>query len=126
LDNTCLNISIYCVPGISNKYTLGRKSLAKLILRQLAKNPEKGYKPLGKQDARDILFRLTLELYGYTFVAKGTIIVFTTNLEHKGLVYRCLDEVQGELILVYLGNISFVRPYFLDVRVRIVHMLLML
>jgi len=36
-----------------------------------------------------------------------------------------LDEVQGKLIPVYLGNISLVRPYFLDVGVRIVHMLLM-
>jgi hypothetical protein len=36
-----------------------------------------------------------------------------------------LDEVQGELIPVYLGNISLVRPYFLDFGVRIVHMLLM-
>ena len=36
-----------------------------------------------------------------------------------------MNEVQGELIPVYLGNISLVRPYFLDVRVKIVHMLLM-
>jgi hypothetical protein len=36
-----------------------------------------------------------------------------------------LDEVQGELIPVYLGNISLVRPYFLDIGVRPVHILLM-
>jgi hypothetical protein len=39
------------------------------------------------------------------------------------LYYRHLDE--REFIPVYLGNISLVRPYFLYVRVRIVHVLLM-
>jgi hypothetical protein len=68
---------------------------------------------------------LTLEWYGYTFVAKGTVTAFKAKLKHEGLIYRHLDEVQGELIPVYLGNISLVRPYFLDVGVRIVHMLLM-
>jgi hypothetical protein len=47
------------------------------------------------------------------------------KLKHEGLVYKHLDKVQGELILVYLGNISLVHPYFLDVGVRIVYMLLM-
>jgi len=70
-------------------------------------------------------FRLTLESYRYTFVAKGTVMAFKGKLKHEGLVYRHLDEVQGELIPVYLGNISLVRPYFLDFGVRIVYMLLM-
>ena len=53
------------------------------------------------------------------------MIVFKAKLQHEGLVYQHLNKVQGELILVYLRNISLVCPYFLDVRVRIVHMLLM-
>ncbi|CAG8981850.1 hypothetical protein HYALB_00014002 [Hymenoscyphus albidus] len=52
---------------------------------------------------------MTLESYGYTFVAKGTVTAFTAKLKHEGLVYRHLDEVQGKLIPVYLGNISLVR-----------------
>ena len=78
------------------------------------------------QGARGALFRLTLELYGYTFVVKGTVTAFTAKLKYEGLVYRHLDEDQGELIPVYLRNISLVCPYFLDFGVRIVHMLLML
>ncbi|SLM39820.1 Protein kinase-like domain [Lasallia pustulata] len=50
---------------------------------------------------------------------------FKAKLKHEGLVYRHLNEVQGELIPVYLGNISLIRPYFLDSGVRIVQMLLM-
>jgi hypothetical protein len=68
---------------------------------------------------------LTLDSYGYTFVAKGTVRAFKACLKHEGLVYHHLNEVQGNLIPVYLGNISLKRTYFLDFRVRIVHMLLM-
>ena len=41
------------------------------------------------------------------------------------MVYQHRYKVQGELIPVYLGNISLVRPYFLNVGVRIVHILLL-
>jgi hypothetical protein len=62
--------------------------------------------------------------YGYTFAAKGTVKAFKAKLKHEGLVYQHLNEVQGLLVPVYLGNISLACPYFLDVGVRIVHMLL--
>ena len=104
---------------------LGRKSLARQMSRQVAEDPKNGCVPLGKQDTRGTLFRLTLEWYGYTFVAKGTVTAFEAKLNHEGLIYRHLDEVLGKLTPVYLGNISLVRPYLLDVGVRIVHMLLM-
>jgi hypothetical protein len=87
-----------------NHHALGKKSLAKYILRKLAEKPDNGCEPLGKQGARGALFRLTLESYGYTFVAKGTLMAFKAELKYEGLVYRHLDEVQGELIPVYLGN----------------------
>jgi hypothetical protein len=125
LDEACPNVNAHRAHGAGNEHALGRKSLAKLILRQLAEDPDDGCEPLGKQGARDALFGLTLEWYGYTFVAKGTVTAFEAKWKHEGLVYEHLDKVQGELIPVYLGNISLVRPFFLDVRVRIVHMLLM-
>jgi hypothetical protein len=125
LDNACPNVNVHQGHGTGNKHALGRKSLAKLMLRQLAEDPDNGCEPLRKQGARGTLFKLTLESYGYTFVAKGTVTAFKAKLKHEGLVYRHLDEVQGELIPIYLGNISLVHPYFLDFGVRIVHMLLM-
>jgi hypothetical protein len=125
LDDACPNVNTHRAYGAGNYHALGRKSLAKRMLRQLAENLDNGCEPLGKQGARGALFRLTLESYGYTFVAKGTVTAFKAKLKHEGLVYRHLDEAQGELIPVYLGNISLVRPYFLDIGVRIIHMLLM-
>jgi hypothetical protein len=71
-------------------------------------------------------FRLTLEPNGYTFITKGNITVFKAKLKYEGLVYRYLDEAQGELIPVYLGNISLVRPYFLNIGVRIIYILFIL
>ncbi|KAH8751831.1 hypothetical protein BGZ57DRAFT_934347 [Hyaloscypha finlandica] len=125
LDNACPNVSSHRAHRARSHHALERKSLAKLMSRQLAENPDNGCEPLGKQGARGALFRLTLEWYGYTFVAKGTVTAFKAKLRHECLVYRHLDKVQGELIPVYLGNIPLVRPYFLDVGVRIIHMLLM-
>ena len=125
LDDACPNVNAHRAYGAGNHHALERKSLAKLMLRQLAENPDNRCEPLGKQGARGALFKLTLESYRYTFVAKGTVTAFEAKLKHEGLVYQHLDEVQGELIPVYLGNVSLVRPYFLDFGVRIVHMLLM-
>lgn len=50
-------------------------------------------------------------------------MVFKAKLKHEDLVYRHLDE--REFIPVYLGNIALIRPYFLDVGVKTVRMLLM-
>jgi hypothetical protein len=87
LDNACPNVSAHRAYRAGNHHALGRKSLAKLMLDQLAENPNNGCKPLGKQGAYSALFRLTLELYRYTFVAKGTIMAFKGKLKHEGLVY---------------------------------------
>jgi hypothetical protein len=57
------------------------------MLCQLAQDPDIGYEPLRKQGACSALFRLTLDLYRYTFVAKGTVAAFKADLKHKGLVY---------------------------------------
>jgi hypothetical protein len=105
---------------------LGQKSLAKLILYQFAQDPDNGYKLFGKQDTCSILFRLILELYRYIFATKKTIIVFITKLKHESLVYRYLDKIQEEFILVYLRSSFFSYLYFLDFGVRIIQILLML
>jgi hypothetical protein len=97
LDDACPNVKAHRAHGARNYHALGRKSLTKLMSRQLAKNPDDGCEPLGKQGARGALFRLTLEGYGYTFVGKGTMMAFEAKLKHEALVYQHLDAVQGEL-----------------------------
>jgi hypothetical protein len=87
LDDACPNVGAHRAHGTGNHHALGRKSLMKLMLRQLAQDPDNGCEPLGKQGARGALFRLTLEWYRYTFVVKGTMTAFIAKLKHKGLVY---------------------------------------
>ncbi|KAH6672621.1 hypothetical protein B0J14DRAFT_77847 [Halenospora varia] len=125
LDEACPNVSAHRVYGNSNRHAMDQKTLSQHMQHQLEENLDNGCEPLGKQGARGALFKLTLDSHGYTFVAKGTVEAFIPNLKHERRVYRHLNEVQGELIPVYLGNISLVNPYFLDFGVRIVHMLLM-
>ena len=47
------------------------------------------------------------------------------DLRHEGKVYRQLEDLQGTAIPVCLGDIDLVEWYYLDVGVRILHMLLM-
>jgi hypothetical protein len=106
LDGACPNISTHRAIGAGNHHGLDQKTLAQLMLCQLAQDPDNGCEPLGKQGARGALFKLTLDTYGYTFVAKGTVRAFKANLKHEGVVYQHLNELQGELVPDYLGNIS--------------------
>lgn len=125
LDDACPNVAAHRAQGTNNLHALERKTLAQRIRHQLEENLDHGCEPLGKQGARGALFKLTLDSHGYTFVAKGTVEAFIPHLKHEGRIYRHLASSQGDLIPVYLGNISLVDPYFLDFGVRIVHMLLM-
>jgi hypothetical protein len=109
----------------SNCHIFDQKTLSQHIRHQLEENLDSGCEPLGEQGARGALFKLTSDLYGYTFVAKGTVEAFIPDLMHEKEVYQHLNKLQEEVIPVYLGNISLVKPYFLDFRIRIVHMLLM-
>ena len=95
------------------------------MLRQLDRTLDEDCEPLGKQGARGALFRLTLQSYGYVFVAKGTVLAFTRNLNYEARVYDHLQDLQGDVIPVYLGSVDLKKRYFLDVGVQIVHMLFM-
>jgi hypothetical protein len=55
LDDACPNISAHRIHVAGNKHALGRKPLAKIMLRQLAEDSDNGFKPLRKQGARGAL-----------------------------------------------------------------------
>ncbi|KAL8922521.1 MAG: hypothetical protein Q9172_003528 [Xanthocarpia lactea] len=72
-----------------------------------------------------LLFKITSESHGYTFVGKGNIDVFVSDLKHEGVVYNRLRSLQGESIPVYLGNIDLIKRKWYEYGMRILHMLLM-
>ena len=81
--------------------------------------------PLGKQGARGALFKISLVSHGYTFVAKGSVEAFVIDLRHEGRAYDRLQSLQGSAIPVCLGNMDLEKTYFLDVGVKIIHIMLM-
>ena len=96
-----------------------------LLEVQLRQNRSDACQPLGKQGARGALFMVTLTSYGYTLLAKGTVLAFVKDLRHEAEVYRLLMTVQGVYVPVCLGNIDLNKPYYYDAGICIIHMLLL-
>ena len=61
----------------------------------------------------------------YTVVGKGKAKAFVPDLLHEGEIFKRLARLQRTAVLVYLGNINLKEWYYLDVGVRIQHILLM-
>ena len=123
LDRNCPNASLH--PRLGEKHAVGRSKFLDLVQKQLAGDLDHNCEPLGLQGARGALFRITLASHGYVFVGKGTVQAFVPDLLHEGKIYRRLAKLQGTAVPVYLGNIDLKEWYYLDVGVRILHMLLM-
>ena len=99
-------------------------SFKRCLLAQLHLTLDDEIEPLHIQGARGALFKITLASHGYTLVAKGTVETFKPDLLHEGRMYRCIQQLQGDVIPVYLGNVDLQgRCYYLDVGVHIVHMM---
>ncbi|KAI9670773.1 MAG: hypothetical protein M1817_003884 [Caeruleum heppii] len=109
----------------TDQHSIRGNTFTRLVQQQLSEDLDHNCAPLGLQGARGALFRITLASHGYTFVAKGTVKAFVSDLKHEGMMYRKLGNLQGEAVPVYLGNIDLDYCYYLDVGVRIVHMVLM-
>lgn len=123
LDKDCPNVASH--RRATDQHAILGSELPRLVKRQLSNDLDHHCTPLGKQGARGALFKITLVSHGYTFVAKGTVTAFIPDLQHEGRMYRLMRNIQGNAIPVHLGNIDLSRCYFLDFRVKIVHMMLM-
>ena len=123
LDRNCPNASLH--PSVGEKHAVGRLRFLDLVQKQLAGDLDHDCEPLGLQGARGALFKITLASHGYVFVGKGTVQAFVPDLLHEGRIYRRLASLQGTAVPVYLGNIDLKEWYYLDLGVRILHMLLM-
>lgn len=110
------------------RHTIDHTEFLDLLWDQLQRSLDDGITPLGQGGARGVLFKVTLLVYGYTFVSKGTIRVFTKDLEHEAAVYKRLQPVQGMHVPVFLGCIdlrAMNRIYYYDHRVYVVFMMFM-
>jgi hypothetical protein len=125
LDKTCPNLQAHRCGTTLNRHRLNIASFRRLLEEQLSQDMDHNCEPMLKQGARGALFRITLASHGYVFVGKGTVEAFLPDLRHEGQIYKLLRRVQGLATPVHLGNIDLKRTYYLEVGVRIIHMLLM-
>ena len=109
----------------SNQHRLNRQTFLNLLHKQLERNRDDDCYPLGKQGARGALFKVTLTSHGYTVAAKGTVAAFVKDLQHERQVYQRLTDIQGICVPVCLGSLDLARPYYYDIGVLIVHMMIL-
>jgi hypothetical protein len=77
-----------------------------LLRKQLGRTLDDGVVSLGRQDARGVLFQVTLLAYGDTFVNKATTSKFVRELEHEAKVYERLRPLPGVCVPVFLGAVD--------------------
>lgn len=123
LDRDCPNAAFH--PEIDGRHRVTQSDFLELVQKQLAEDLDHNCEPLNLQGARGALFRITLVSHGYVFVGKGTVHAFVPDLLHEGRIYQQLEAIQGKAVPVCLGNIDLLEIYYLDLRVYILHMLLM-
>ncbi|KAK3933956.1 hypothetical protein QBC46DRAFT_400895 [Diplogelasinospora grovesii] len=133
LDENCPNVSSHRTVAGGTQHPITASDLTCLIQEQLQRYRDcEPLEKYGKHGARGTLFKLSLSLYRYTFVGKGTVSENVRYLLHEADVYRRLKALQGKAVPVFLGNIDLVTPYNLTARhayyfagAKIAHMLLM-
>ncbi|KAI9828987.1 MAG: hypothetical protein M1832_000010 [Thelocarpon impressellum] len=107
------------------RHQIDLESFLERLRQQLERTLDSDCEPMGMDGARGALFRVTMVSHGYTLVAKGTVEVFVTDLRHEEAVYRRLEALQGVHVPVCLGSIGLTYPYYYEIGVRIVHMMLL-
>ncbi|KGQ04675.1 hypothetical protein BBAD15_g10076 [Beauveria bassiana D1-5] len=127
LDKNCPNVRSHNVKG-GTKHLINVTSLVHLMAGQLRRDPYEcchALDGLGKRGSTGVLFRLEMAPLGYTFVGKGTVNEHLSILKHECKIYQRLSGLQGEVVPVHLGIVSFARGYILTGGDRVVHMMLM-
>ena len=123
VDSDCPNIGLH--RPLNRHHSINAGELIRLIREQLAADPEQGCKPLGLQGARGALFRIILLSHGYVLVAKGTVRAFVPDILREAKIYQYLEALQGTAVPICFGHIGLRHRYYLDLGVKISHMLLL-
>ncbi len=123
-DRNCPNTELHRQGKKVRTHLHNMELFIEMVWRQLATTLNGNCMKLGKQSARGALFKVTLAWNHDAFVGKATRDIFVLDLKHEGRIYDLLRSVKGKNFPVYLGNIDLRRPWH-DLRVKLIHMLLM-
>lgn len=128
LDLCCPNASVHKQTSTSDRHPITKKELCCFLETQLHQSLDQNCECLDKYGLFGdigVLFKITLNRYGYTFVAKGVQKANEHDLEHEINVYTHLSHLQGTIVPVCLGKISLSRPYPLVSMAKVTRMMLM-
>ncbi|TWU70360.1 hypothetical protein ED733_000046 [Metarhizium rileyi] len=129
LDDGCPNVSLHRIQGDGGlRHPITAEKFTRLVGERLREDPYRDCSALdgkGKMGSVGVLFRLELRPYGYTFVAKGTILGGLKYLEHECRVYMRLDTLQGWAVPVNFGLVHLDKGYILPGALWVIHMMLM-
>ncbi|OTB08243.1 hypothetical protein M426DRAFT_317363 [Hypoxylon sp. CI-4A] len=128
LDPRCPNVKLHQSHkgDDSLHHPIDLKTWRELLKEQLRQTLDDGVVCLDRQGSRGVIFQITLLQHGHTFVGKGTIREFVSDLRHECAMYRYLWPLQGASVPVFLGDIDFQdisRTYYHDFRVYITYMM---
>lgn len=101
LDPECPNLSFHQNHSSNGRHPLSRSDVVELVSEQLNCEPDHCCRPMGKEGLHCSLFAITLDVYGYTFIGKGTEYASITKPEFTKHSKLC----KGTLSL-YISEIS--------------------
>ncbi|KAL1896470.1 hypothetical protein Cpir12675_002759 [Ceratocystis pirilliformis] len=117
------------LPREQQMHAITKADIRALIREQISIHPENNCTLLyneGLYGAIGCLFKLSLNGYGYTFVAKGVESDNACRLRRETQIYKRLYRQQGVLIPVHLGLIKLLSPYpFMAKFTTLSHLMLM-
>ncbi|EPE06808.1 phosphotransferase-like protein [Ophiostoma piceae UAMH 11346] len=135
LDSNCPNAQLHNASwskeyGSRNGHPLTARWFVEAVREQLARdldNDCEGLDKYGKFGATSMLFRIVLQPYGYSFVAKGVQRPHLRLLKHEQSIYGApgVAAQQGRLVPVCLGLVELVWEYISYTGAHITHMLLL-
>ncbi|KAH7231142.1 hypothetical protein BKA59DRAFT_550030 [Fusarium tricinctum] len=125
LDLKCPNVSLHCKGRRTDTgHPVSHRKWLELLWKQLERSLDDGISRLKQEGTRGVLFKVTLLAYGYTFLGKGTVQAFISDLTHEAAVYDRLNPIQGRNVPVFLGAIdlrTMDKIYYYFHRVYVVH-----
>ncbi|OAA41278.1 hypothetical protein NOR_05356 [Metarhizium rileyi] len=127
LDSRCPNVLYHDING-NTRHPIDAQELTQLISKQLHQDPYERCDALigqGKYGSTGVLFKLEVARFGYTFVGKGSVSARPRRLEHECSIYQRLEKLQGDVVPVHLGMVSFHPGYILPGGAYVIHMMLM-
>ncbi|KAH6646751.1 hypothetical protein BKA67DRAFT_663150 [Truncatella angustata] len=76
---------------VAADHLIDRDEFLRLLFQQLQESLDHGISRLDMGGSRNVLFKISLMAYGYTFVTKGTVSAFIQDLGHETTIYKHLE-----------------------------------